>query len=82
MHQYNTIRRGLFVSLALAAASCAQIVGMEEGTLRDDTPIAECTVFENCLKNATECRVPTACNDGKCEYSNTIRGKKREKSSK
>jgi len=75
MHQYNTIRRGLFVSLALAAASCAQIVGMEEGTLRDDTPIAECTVFENCLKNATECRVPTACNDGKCEYSNTIRGK-------
>lgn len=75
MHKNNTIRCGLFVSLALVAASCAQIVGMEEGTLRDDVPVVECTVFENCLTGATECRVPSGCNNGKCEYSNTIRGK-------
>lgn len=64
-----------FAALILAAASCAQIAGMEEGALRQDTPVAECEVFENCLAGATECRVPAACTNGKCEYKNTIRGK-------
>jgi cysteine-rich repeat protein len=75
MHQHNTIRLQLFAALALVMASCAQIVGMEEGTLRQDEPASECEVFENCLKDATECRVPVACTNGRCEYNNTIRGK-------
>lgn len=75
MHQSKTIHRGFYVALTLITVSCAQIVGMEEGTLRDDKPTSECEVFENCLKNATECRIPNACNNGVCEYNNTIRGK-------
>lgn len=75
MHQYKTIHPKLLAALTLVTASCAQIVGMEEGTLRQDEPMIECEVFENCLPKGTECRIPTGCNNGLCEFNNTIRGK-------
>src|SRR3712207_4407767 len=70
----NMPRLGL-VGVMLVVVSCAQIVGMEEGIPRDEGPVIECEVFEDCLAGATECRVPDVCNAGKCQFKNTIRGK-------
>jgi cysteine-rich repeat protein len=70
----TNMQRLVFVGMTLVAASCAQIVGMEEGVLRQDESATACMVLDDCMASATECKLATACNDGLCEYMYVIRG--------
>lgn len=74
MYDRRNTQRGLFAAMTLVMASCAQIVGMEEGVLRDDGPAPECTSVSDCQGDASECKTALACTDGRCVYENVIRG--------
>jgi cysteine-rich repeat protein len=74
MYGRKWTQRGFFAVMALALLSCAQIVGMEEGVLRDDGPGTECALLADCEADATECRRAKSCAGGKCVYENVLRG--------
>lgn len=73
MYGRKNAQRGLWVVWTLVVTSCAQIVGMEEGVLREE-PSPECVVIDDCQAFASECRTPQACTNGKCIFENVIRG--------